>query len=113
MAGSGGVVDVDTNALLQQDVAQLGELDALTISNNAAREAYGYEVDASDKLLTAKNLKKQGSKAPLTSMIGGAIGGASSSFSGGLFGGGSGFSAGTQAAVAGGTSRLNYNQGYA
>jgi hypothetical protein len=116
MAGSGGVVDTDSNALIQQDTAQLGELDALTISNNAAREAYGYEVDASDKLLTAKNLKKQGSKAPMMSMLGGAIGGASSSFSGGLFGGGgtaAGLGAGTKTAVAGGTSRLNYNQGYA
>jgi len=115
MAASGGVIGQDSYGVLEQDVAQLGELDALTISNNAAREAYGYEVDASDKLLTAKNLKKQGSKAPMMSMLGGAIGGASSSFSGGLFGGGggSGFSAGTQTAIAGGTSRLNYNQGYA
>lgn len=117
MAASGGVVDQDSNALLQQDAAQLGELDALTISNNAAREAYGYEVDASDKRLTARNLKAQGDKAPMTSMLGGAIGGAGSSFSGGLFGGGGGttggLGAGTKTAMAGGTSRLNYNQGYA
>jgi hypothetical protein len=116
MAASGGVIGQDSYGVLEQDVAQLGELDALTISNNAAREAYGYEVDASDKLLTAKTLKSQTKNAPMTSMIGGAIGGASSSFSGGLFGGsggGSGFGAGTQAAMAGGTSRLNYNQGYA
>jgi hypothetical protein len=88
MAGSGGVVDQDSNALLQQDAAQLGELDALTISNNAAREAYGYEVDARDKLLTAKTLKSNAKNAPMTSMLGGAISGAGSSFSGGLFGGG-------------------------
>lgn len=114
MAGSGGVVDTDTNALLQQDVAQLGELGALTISNNAAREAYGYEVEASENIRTAKTLKAQGKRAPLTSLIGGAIGGASSSFSGGLFGGGAGGAgAGTRAALSGGTSRLNYNQAFA
>lgn len=114
MAGSGGVIDQDTNALIQQDTAQLGELDALTISNNAAREAYGYEVEAADKLMTARTLKTQGKRAPLTSLLGGAIGGAAFSYSGGLFGGGgTAAGAGTQAALSGGTSRLNYNQGYA
>jgi hypothetical protein len=117
MAASGGVIDQGSNALLQQDAAQLGELDALTISNNAAREAYGYEVGASDNILTAKNLTAQGAKAPMMSMLGGAVGGASSSFSGGLFGGGGGttggLGAGTKSAMSGGTSRLNYNQAYA
>lgn len=88
MAASGGVVDMDSNALIQQDTAQLGELDALTISNNAAREAYGYQVEASETMRTAKTLKAQGARAPMTSMLGGALQGAGSSFGGGSFGGG-------------------------
>jgi hypothetical protein len=88
MASNGGVVDTGSNAIIQQDTAQLGELDALTISNNAAREAYGYEVQSQDNLRTAKNLQKEGKKGVLTSMLGGAIGG-SAGLVGGLFGGGS------------------------
>lgn len=38
--GSGSAVDV------QADAAYLGELDALTIRSNAAREAWGYKVQA-------------------------------------------------------------------
>ena len=117
MASSGGVVDMDSNAILQQDAAQLSELDALTISNNAAREAYGYEVQASDNMLTASNLQKQAKKSMMTSILGGALGGLGSSV-GGMFGGGGGAASGglglgTQAALQGGTSRLNYNQAYA
>ena len=75
MASNGGVVDQDSNAIIQQDTAQIGELDALTISNNAAREAYGFQVQAQDNLRTAKNVQKQGKKGVLTSMLGGAVGG--------------------------------------
>src|SRR5262245_14171461 len=41
-------VDVGTGSALdvQADAAYLGELDALTIRNNAAREAHGYQVEA-------------------------------------------------------------------
>lgn len=122
MAGSGGVVDTGTNAILQQDAAQLTELDALTISNNAAREAYGYEVQAWDNETTARTGQKNARNGMLSSILGGALGGASSSM-GGMFGGGGGAAAagassagiglGTRAALQGGTSRLNYNQAYA
>lgn len=83
MAANGGMVDQDTNALLQQDTAQLAEFDALTISNNAAREAYGYEVQQSDALRTAKTVKAQGNKAVMSSVLGGALQGGMSSFGGG------------------------------
>jgi hypothetical protein len=85
MAGSGGVVDEGTNAILQQDAAQLSELDALTVSNNAAREAYGYEVEREDALLTAKNLQKNASKNMMTSVLGGALQGGASAYSSGAF----------------------------
>lgn len=35
-------------AKVQADTTALGELDALTIRNNAAREAYGYQMEAAD-----------------------------------------------------------------
>jgi hypothetical protein len=90
IAGNGGVVDEGSNALLQQDTAQMGELDALTISNNAAREAYGFEVQAKDALFTGKNLQIQGKKGVMTSMLGGAMGGMGGMFGGGGGGGGGG-----------------------
>lgn len=86
-AASGGEVNTGTNALIQQDTAQLGELDALTISNNAAREAYGYNVEATSNLQNAKRIKKAGKNAVLTSVIGGALGGVDGDTFKGLFGG--------------------------
>lgn len=94
MAASGGVVDQDTNALIQQDTAQLAEFDALTIANNAAREAYGYEVQRADALDTAKNLQKQANRGLLTSILGGALQGGVGAFGAGMFS-----SAGTAAGV--------------
>ena len=93
MASSGGQVDTGSNALLQQDAAQFGELDALIISNNAAREAYGYDVQAQAGLRNAKTLKKNAKTGMISSVLGGAVGGLTSAYSGGqlgsLFGGGS------------------------
>jgi hypothetical protein len=45
--GASGV-DISTGSAVdvQADAAGIGELEALTIRNNARREAYGYEVDA-------------------------------------------------------------------
>lgn len=107
-AASGGVVDEGSNAIIQQDTAQLGELDALTISNNAAREAYGYQVEASNALTNAKQLSKIAKRSPITSLLGGAIQGAAGAYSSGLF---SSSGAGTTAALSG-ISRLNNNQAY-
>lgn len=93
MAANGGVVDEGSNALITQDTAQFGELDALIISNNAAREAYGYDVQAEGNLRNASTLRKNAKRAPISSMLGGAIGGLGSAFSSGrmgdLFGSGS------------------------
>ena len=46
LAGAGVVVDQDSAATLVEDTAALGELDALTIRNNAEREALGFEAQA-------------------------------------------------------------------
>lgn len=86
-AASGGEINTDTNALIQQDTAQFGELDALTIANNAAREAYGYEVQADQAMKNAKTLKKNAKTSVLSSVIGGAVGGIGDAYSSGAFSG--------------------------
>jgi hypothetical protein len=52
--GYGSAVDV------QADAAFLGELDALTIKTNAAREAWGYTVEAGDLRKRAAIARKTG-----------------------------------------------------
>jgi len=86
-AANGGEINTDTNAMIQQDTAQFGELDALTIANNAAREAYGYEVQADQAVRNAKTLKKNAKTAVLSSVIGGAVGGIGDAYSSGAFSG--------------------------
>lgn len=50
-AGQGVDVGVGSAVDVQADAAFLGELDALTIRTNAAREAWGYTVQAQDARL--------------------------------------------------------------
>lgn len=45
MAASGIALDDGSALSIQEDIAAAGELDALTIRNNAAREAFGYRVE--------------------------------------------------------------------
>ena len=114
MASNGGVVGEGSNAIIEQDTAQYGELDAMIISNNAAREAYGYEVQASSNLSNASTLKKNAKTGMMSSLLGGVVGGLGSAYSGGLFGGGGGTGVGTGTnAALGGNARLNYNQAIA
>lgn len=115
-AAGGGQVNTGTNAILQQDAAQYGELDALTIANNAAREAYGLEVQASGLNTQAKEITKAGKRAPLMGLLGGAIGGIGNAYASGtlgnLFPGLSGagrLGRGTRAALQS-TGGLDYNQ---
>ncbi len=113
-AANGGMVDEGTNAQLQQDVAQLGELDALTIQNNAAREAYGLKVQAIQGYSNANATELAGKNAKQNSLMGGVVKGAGSFFGGGgmsMFGGG-GAGAGTSAAFTSNSAALNNNQAY-
>ncbi len=48
IAGSGFEVNSDDALDILADTAEIGELDALKIDNNAAREAYGYQVQGSN-----------------------------------------------------------------
>lgn len=57
--GYGSAVDV------QADAAFLGELDALTVRTNAAREAWGFRVDATDQRTRAGIQREEGANAAL------------------------------------------------
>jgi|CXWL01.1.fsa_nt_gi hypothetical protein len=53
--------DVDSSAAdVQADAAYLGELDAVTIQNNAAREAWGYRMQAQDLTLRGRYAQQTG-----------------------------------------------------
>lgn len=62
-----GNVDVGFGSALdvQADAAYLGELDALTIRTNAAREAWGYKVEAEDLRRRGQITRKEGKNAEL------------------------------------------------
>lgn len=82
-AANGIDVNSGSAAQLQDDTAMIGELDALTIQNNAAREAYGYRIQADqDRMNARQTLTNAGNKA--TGSILGGIGGAFGSFAGGM-----------------------------
>lgn len=57
-----GNIDVNTGtaADVQADAAFLGELDALTIAGNAAREAWGYKMQAEDLRARGRLAREEG-----------------------------------------------------
>lgn len=60
IAGSGVDVGFGSAVDVQTDAAFLGELDALTIRTNAAREAWGYKVQGQDLRKRAEIARKEG-----------------------------------------------------
>lgn len=81
-AANGIDVNSGSASQLQDDTAMLGELDALTIQNNAAREAYGYRVQANQDRLNAAQAKVNAGNQATGSILGG-LGSAFGSFAGG------------------------------
>lgn len=80
-----GAMGIDPNsgsaARISTDLVGLGELDALTIRNNAARSAYGYRVQGSDFGANADLATMRGENAEVAGNIGAfssIVGGASS-----------------------------------
>jgi len=74
-------IDLGSDVVIDtlSDTAMLGELDALTIRNNAEREAYGYRVQgmnygasAQNNALSAKNAKSAGRTGMFTTLLSGA-----------------------------------------
>ncbi len=80
-AANGIDVNSGSSAQLQDDTAMIGELDALTIQNNAAREAYGYRIQAKQDMLNAGQTVQNGKTAAMGSILGG-LGSAFGSFAG-------------------------------
>lgn len=81
-AANGIDVNSGSAAQLQDDTAMIGELDALTIQNNAAREAYGYRIQADqDRMNAVQTVTNAGNRA--TGSILGGLGSAFGSFAGG------------------------------
>lgn len=66
-------VDVNKGSSLdvQADAAYLGELDALTIRNNAAKESYGFSVQANDLRQRGKYAKQEGQMDAINTVLGG------------------------------------------
>lgn len=63
-AAAGNIdVNVGSPVDVQADAAMLGELDALTIRTNAAREAWGFKVQAQDSRARGKIVRKEGANA--------------------------------------------------
>lgn len=79
MAGNGVVVDQGSALDILGDTAELGELDALTIRSNSAREAYGFRVqgmgfasDAGLALARGASARSAGTTGAFTSLLSGA-----------------------------------------
>lgn len=79
MAANGIDIGSGSALNLQSDTGAIGELDALTIRNNAARQAYNYEAQAADfsansslMRMKASNDKKAGNIGAFSSLVGGA-----------------------------------------
>jgi hypothetical protein len=60
LAAQGLDVNSGSAANIQSDTYAIGEMDALTIANNAAREAWGYKVKATDYRMRGEIAKQEG-----------------------------------------------------
>lgn len=87
LAAQGIDVNSGTALGLQEDTAEFGELDALTIRNNAWREAYGYRTQAADYRTRGAFAEMSGRRAARQTLIGGGM----SALSSGLMAGYHGF----------------------
>lgn len=79
-AANGLRADSGTIQDLLDDTTRTGEVDALTIRSNAAREAYGYRAKAQDMRNNASFVRKQGKTQMILDIHGGIAAGASSFF---------------------------------
>jgi len=69
-AANGIDVNSGSAANIQDDTAQLGEFDALTIRNNAAREAWGYKTQSQTYQTSAKTAVKSAKNNAFGSLLG-------------------------------------------
>ncbi len=71
LATQGVDVNLGSSLDVQADAAYLGELDALTIRSNAAKESYGFKVQAEDYRQRGKYAKQEGDMNAVQTIIGG------------------------------------------
>lgn len=71
LAASGVELDSGSASDLQADTAMLGELDALTIRNNAEREAYGYRSNAASSRFEGAQAQRAGTMSAGGTLLGG------------------------------------------
>lgn len=69
LAAQGLDVNSGDAALIQEQTAAAGEEDALTIRNNAQREAWGYRVQAADYGFQAKQARREGTERAVGTII--------------------------------------------
>lgn len=70
--GANGVVSSTGTALgLLSETAEYGELDALTIRNNAAREAFGYQVESVNSRTRGRIAAQEGTLGATATLLGG------------------------------------------
>lgn len=69
LARQGVDINEGSALLLQEDAAALGELDALTIRNNAAREAWGLRVQANDAHLRGDFSRMAGDQSAANTLL--------------------------------------------
>jgi hypothetical protein len=68
--GAGGADVNEGSAMdIQADTAAMGELDAITIRTNAAREAWGYRVQASDYRTRGQIAQAEGAARAVTTLL--------------------------------------------
>lgn len=87
IAGNGVDVGSGTSVDLQSDAAGMGALDALTLRNNAAREAFGYKVDAMNSRNDATMTRDATSSAVRSTLLTGAANMYGIAKGGGMFAG--------------------------
>lgn len=89
LAAQGIELDEGTALAIQEDTAELGAADAMTVRNNAWREAWGYRAQALD-LRSQGRLAKLGSRnRAANSLLSGGLGALDKLRQGGSLGGGS------------------------
>ena len=73
LAAQGIRVDAGSALDVQQESADIGELDALTIKNNAAREAFGFMQEASNSSMQGRLAYQAGVNKSMDTLLSGGI----------------------------------------
>lgn len=70
LAAQGVDINSGSAAEVQADASAIGEMDAMTIANNAAREAWGYKVKAADYTVRGQIARAEGTSKEIGTFLG-------------------------------------------